>query len=161
MTPSEADVTLEGLRNPIRTRGDSEQIEKGLEFMPKFDGAGLIPCITQDAETLNVLMFAFMNEQALRLTISTGFAHYYSRSRGKLWKKGETSGHLQKVLAVRVDCDQDVLLLRVEQTEAACHVGYRSCFFRELDKIGEYTDGSLRVVEVAPVFDPSSVYGKT
>ncbi len=96
----------------------------------KFDERGLICAIAQDAESGEVLMQAYMNEEALRLTAETGFAHYYSRSRKCLWKKGETSGHVQKVLSMAFDCDRDCLLLGVEQTGAACHTGNRSCFFR-------------------------------
>ncbi len=94
----------------------------------------LIPAIAQDARTGEVLMLAYMNCESLKKTLSTGYAHYYSRSRQKLWKKGETSGHVQKVRAVRLDCDKDAILLRVEQTGPACHTGRANCFFR---KIGE------------------------
>ncbi|MDU9376442.1 Phosphoribosyl-AMP cyclohydrolase [Methanocorpusculaceae archaeon Sp1] len=94
---------------------------------------GLIPVIVQDAATKTVLMFAYANEEAVRLTRNTGFAHYYSRSRNRLWKKGEESGHLQKIIEIRVDCDADCLLYLVEQTGCACHEGYFSCFFRNLD----------------------------
>ncbi|MDR0980994.1 MAG: phosphoribosyl-AMP cyclohydrolase [Methanocalculaceae archaeon] len=97
-----------------------------------YDG-GLIPVIVQDAATRTVLMFAYANPQAVALTRETGFAHYYSRSRQKLWKKGEESGHLQKVCEIRVDCDGDCLLYLVEQTGCACHEGYFSCFFRTID----------------------------
>lgn len=94
---------------------------------------GLIPVVVQDFESGQVLMFAYANEEAVSLTRSTGFAHYFSRSRGKLWKKGEESGHLQKVKEILVDCDCDTLLYIVEQTGCACHEGYRSCFFRNID----------------------------
>jgi len=94
---------------------------------------GLVAVITQDAETGDVLMFAYANEEAVRKTVETGYAHYYSRSRQKLWKKGEESGHLQKVTDILVDCDADALLYRVIQTGCSCHEGYRSCFFRDLD----------------------------
>ena len=93
-------------------------------------GNGLVSAIAQDAETKEVLMCAFMNREAFEATVKTGYAHYYSRSRKSLWKKGETSGHLQKVREIRVDCDQDCVLLLVEQTGAACHTGNRSCFYR-------------------------------
>lgn len=98
----------------------------------KFDERGLICAIAQDAESGDVLMQAYMNEEALRLTFETGYAHYYSRSRSCLWKKGETSGHVQKVLGATFDCDRDCLLLQIEQTGAACHTGNRSCFFQEV-----------------------------
>lgn len=111
---------------------------------------GLIPVIVQDAATKDVLMMAYANDEAVRLTRETGFAHYYSRSRKKLWKKGEESGHFQKVLRILTDCDEDCLVYEVEQTGAACHTGYRTCFFRTLD--GE--------VIGTKVFDPEKVYKK-
>jgi phosphoribosyl-AMP cyclohydrolase len=117
----------------------------------KYPEGGLIPVIVQDQKTRDVLMMAYANEEAVHLTESTGFAHYYSRSRKKLWKKGEESGHFQKVVQILVDCDEDCLIYEVEQTGAACHTGYRSCFFRTIDgtTIGK------------KVFDPEKVYGKT
>ncbi|HJJ95239.1 MAG TPA: phosphoribosyl-AMP cyclohydrolase [Methanocorpusculum sp.] len=99
----------------------------------KYSHHGLIPVVVQDAGNKDILMFAYANEEAVKLTVSTGFAHYFSRSRGKLWKKGEESGHLQKLVDIRVDCDADVLLYLVEQEGCACHEGFRSCFFRDLD----------------------------
>ena len=111
---------------------------------------GLIPVIVQDARNREVLMMAYANDEAVRLTQETGFAHYYSRSRKKLWKKGEESGHFQKVLRVLTDCDEDCLIYEVEQTGAACHTGYMSCFFRTLD--GEIVG--------TKVFDPEKVYKK-
>ena len=97
----------------------------------KFNDAGLVPAITQDAKTKRVLMMAWMNEEAVQQTLETGFAHYYSRSRNKQWKKGESSGHVQKVLDIFLDCDGDTILLLIEQTGAACHTNRESCFFRE------------------------------
>jgi phosphoribosyl-AMP cyclohydrolase len=111
---------------------------------------GLIPVIVQDAQSKDVLMMAYANEEAVRLTQETGFAHYYSRSRKKLWKKGEESGHFQKVARVLADCDEDCLVYEVDQTGAACHLGYRSCFFRTLDG----------TVVGTKIFDPDTVYGK-
>jgi len=111
---------------------------------------GLIPVIVQDAQSRDVLMMAYANDEAVRLTQETGFAHYYSRSRKKLWKKGEESGHFQKVLRILADCDEDCLIYEVEQTGAACHTGYRTCFFRTLD--GD--------VVGTKVFDPEKVYKK-
>jgi phosphoribosyl-AMP cyclohydrolase len=111
---------------------------------------GIIPVIVQDAQSKDVLMMAYANEEAVRLTQETHFAHYYSRSRKKLWKKGEESGHFQKVVRVLADCDEDCLIYEVEQTGAACHLGYRSCFFRKLDG----------TVVATRVFDPEKVYGK-
>jgi phosphoribosyl-AMP cyclohydrolase len=111
---------------------------------------GLLPVIVQDYGTKEVLMFAFMNEEAFRLTIETGLAHYYSRSRNKLWKKGEESGHVQHVKKIFIDCDADCLLIMIDQDTAACHTGYVSCFYRtvEGDIVGK------------KAFDPASVYGK-
>ncbi len=100
------------------------------ELRPKFDADGLVAAIAQDAESGDVLMLAWMNAEALRLTLETGKATYWSRSRGALWVKGETSGHTQAVLEVRVDCDQDAVLLKVRQTGGACHTGRGSCFYR-------------------------------
>jgi phosphoribosyl-AMP cyclohydrolase len=113
---------------------------------------GLVPAIAQDAATGEVLMLAYMNEEAWEQTLATGDAHYWSRSRNTLWRKGGTSGHVQKVRSVRLDCDSDTVLLLVEQLGgAACHKGYKSCFFRELK------DG--QVAECSPlVFDPKEVY---
>jgi phosphoribosyl-AMP cyclohydrolase len=115
----------------------------------KFEN-GLIPVIVQDAQTREILMMAYANEEAIRLTDETGFAHYYSRSRKKLWKKGEESGHFQKVLRILSDCDEDCLIYEVQQTGAACHTGYMSCFYRTLDG----------TVTGSKVFDPEKVYKK-
>lgn len=98
-----------------------------------FSADGLIPVIVQDAETKDVLMFAFANREAVSLTLETGYAHYFSRSRNKLWKKGEESGHLQTVHDILTDCDEDVLIYLVSQEGCACHEGYRSCFFRDIE----------------------------
>jgi phosphoribosyl-AMP cyclohydrolase len=114
---------------------------------PDFRG-GLLPVIVQDSKTLEVLMFAYMNEEAFSLTLETGLAHYFSRSRQKLWKKGEESGHFQHVKEARIDCDEDCLLLLVEQDTAACHTGYVSCFYRDIDG---------RIVGTK-VFEPGDVY---
>jgi len=108
----------------------------------------LIPVVVQDIHTHEVLMVAYANQKAVELTRSTGYAHYYSRSRKKMWKKGEESGHFQKVERILVDCDEDCLIYEVEQTGAACHMGYRSCFFRTID--GEIISEQI--------FDPSRVY---
>jgi phosphoribosyl-AMP cyclohydrolase len=115
----------------------------------KFSG-GLIPVIVQDAKSGVVLMMAYANEEAVRLTEKTGYAHYYSRSRKKLWRKGEESGHVQNVVRILVDCDEDCLIYEVEQTGAACHTGYPTCFYRTLD--GMIITGN--------VFDPETVYKK-
>lgn len=117
--------------------------------MVKFNADGLVPAITQDIRTDEVLMLAYMNEESLRKTLETGKAHYYSRSRQKLWLKGETSGHFQQVRSISVDCDGDTLLLKVNQTGAACHTGHRSCFFTRLDaeelKAGIRQEGASKV----------------
>lgn len=124
-----------------------------MKFQPDFS-RGLLPAIAQDADSLEVLMLAWMNEAAWQATLATGEAHYYSRSRQKLWHKGESSGNVQEIAAIRLDCDNDAILLLVRQRGgAACHTGRRSCFYREW-RAGD-------VVECAPaVFDPEKVYGK-
>ncbi|MEM1222981.1 MAG: phosphoribosyl-AMP cyclohydrolase [Verrucomicrobiota bacterium] len=147
-------------------RESVEQVEEGNELAPKFDQLGVIPCITIHADSREVLMFAFMNPEALTLTIETGLAHYWSRSRRKLWKKGESSGMFQNVRRMLVDDDQDCIVLEVDLTqptvggkEASCHVGYRSCFYREVT-IGK-SEGpvGLRFTEDSKSFDPKAVYG--
>jgi len=135
---------------------ESKQIEEGLEFTPKFNSDGLIPAIAQDAKTGQVLMVAWMNREALDHTIATGRATYYSRSRKKLWKKGEESGHVQTVRQILVDCDQDCLILKVAVDEGQCHVGYQSCFYRAL-KPGTASD--LEFI-AQKVYDPAAAYGK-
>jgi phosphoribosyl-AMP cyclohydrolase / phosphoribosyl-ATP pyrophosphohydrolase len=104
------------------------QVNPGL--VPDFHKQALIPAVVQDAESLEVLMLAYMDREAWEATLSTGFGHYHSRSRDSLWKKGETSGHVQEVVEIRLDCDEDTILLRVRQTGPACHTGNRSCFYR-------------------------------
>src|SRR4029078_9754474 len=108
-------------------------IEEGLAFTPKFDANGLVTVVVTDAKSGDVLMVAHMNEEALRKTIASGEAWYYSRSRESLWRKGETSGHVQRVVEMRLDCDQDAIWIRVEQTGAACHTGRHSCFYRKIE----------------------------
>ncbi len=131
-----------------------QNIEEGLEFTPKFDENGLIPVIAQDAKTSQVLMVAYMNRAALDATIQTGCATYFSRSRQKLWKKGEESGHVQKVEQILVDCDQDCIVLKVTVDAGQCHVGYQSCFYRAL-KAG--SDKELENI-AEKVFDPKETY---
>jgi phosphoribosyl-AMP cyclohydrolase len=121
----------------------------------KFDSAGLVPIIVQDVANGQVLMMAYMNREAIEKTLSTGKIHTYSRSRGRLALKGESSAHFQHVREVRTDCDRDVLLFKVEQDVAACHEGYRSCFFRQLDA----DSGEWKTAE-KKVFDPDAVYKK-
>ena len=117
------------------TAASTEDLELGTVLAPRFDANGLIAAVTTHAETGEVLMLAWMNAEALRLTLDTGEAHYFSRSRNALWKKGETSGQIQKVVEVRVDCDQDAVLLKVlpQGDGGACHVGFRSCFYRVVE----------------------------
>lgn len=135
---------------------ESKQIEEGLQFTPKFNADGLIPAIAQDATTGQVLMVAYMNDEALARTIATGRATYYSRSRKKLWKKGEESGHVQQVQQILVDCDQDCLIVKVTVDAGQCHVGYQSCFYRAL-KPG--SDKDLDFI-AEKVYDPKAAYGK-
>lgn len=136
-----------------------EQVEEGTELAPKFDENGLIPCITTDYTTGEVLMHAYMNAEALARTIETGIAHYWSRSRQTLWRKGESSGLVQQVQEIRIDDDQDCIWLRVEiPGGASCHVGYRSCFYRSIP-FGAHAGAPLAFKESKKVFDPKAVYG--
>ena len=134
----------------------TKQIEEGSEFIPKFDNNGLIPAIAQDAETGKILITAYINRASLELTIQSGYATYFSRARQKLWKKGEESGHIQKVEQILVDCDQDCLVLRVTVDAGQCHVGYQSCFYRALKK------GSGKQLEFVAekVYEPKKTYRK-
>ena len=136
--------------------GTKQDIEEGVEFIPKFDDNGLITAIAQDSQTGQILMVAYMNRQALEKTIQTGYATYFSRSRQNLWKKGEQSGHFQKVEQILVDCDQDCLILKVAVDAGQCHVGYRSCFYRALKK---HTDKKLEFI-ADKVFNPQKTYRK-
>ena len=144
---------------PARTT----EVELGTELQPKFGPDGLIPCITTDHVTNEVLMFAFMYAESLALTIRTGKASYWSRSRNQLWVKGEESGNSQLVKELRVDCDQDVILLKVDNVGgAACHNGYPSCFYRKLAPKADAADpASLKLIFADErVFDPATVYKK-
>ncbi|MFZ0766994.1 phosphoribosyl-AMP cyclohydrolase [Bradyrhizobium sp.] len=140
----------------MSTSSDSNAIEEGLSFQPKFDASGLVTCVATDASTSEVLMVAHMNEEALRRTIASGEAWYYSRSRQALWRKGEISGHVQRVVEMRMDCDQDAVWIRVEQAGAACHTGRHSCFYRKV----EAADGGARLsfVDAGRKFDPKTIY---
>ena len=111
---------------------NNKELEEGLNFTPRFDANGLIPCITTDTKDGQVLMMAYMNEEALEKTLETGEVHYWSRSRGELWHKGATSGNTQQVIEIKTDCDQDCLWISVE-AGPACHTGRNSCFYRTLD----------------------------
>jgi len=137
-----------------------EEVEEGQILAPKFGEDCLIPCVTTDADSGEVLMLGWMNADALRLTLETGEAHYFSRSRQVLWRKGATSGLTQRVIEARVDDDQDAIWLRVAVagSGASCHVGYRSCFYRAIP-IGPDAGGALRFTETVRTFDPVAVYG--
>ena len=146
---------------PARTT--SAEIELGTTLQPKFGADGLIPCITTDHLTNEVLMFAFMNAESLALTLATGKASYWSRSRNKLGVKGEESGNAQLVKELRVDCDQDVILLKVDNVGgASCHNGYKSCFYRKLAPGATAADSTSLKLELVgrPLFDPATVYKK-
>jgi phosphoribosyl-AMP cyclohydrolase len=141
-------------------RGSAEQVEEGAKLAPKFDADGLVTCVTTDAASGELLMVAHMNAEAFARTIESGEAWYFSRSRRKLWRKGESSGHVQRVTEMRIDCDQDAVWIKVEQTGAgACHTGRRSCFYRGVP-LGKAPDKSL-VLEFREdkAFDPQKVYG--
>lgn len=135
-------------------------LESGSIFAPKFDANGLVTAVTVEAGSNEVLMVAHMNAEAIAETLRSGHATYWSRSRGKLWKKGETSGELQELVELRTDCDQDALVVVVRQTGhgAACHTGRKSCFYRRVEMI----DGDIRLSDTgdAPLFDPEEVYGR-
>ena len=139
-----------------------EQVEEGAQLAPKFDAHGLIPAVTTDFDSGELLMHGYMNAEALALTISTGEAHYYSRSRKALWHKGATSGLTQKIRELRIDDDQDCVWLRVDVAGgASCHVGYRSCFYRTVPAGADTPTGSpleLTFTETEKVFDPEEVY---
>ncbi len=132
--------------------GDAAR-ETGSELNVKYNADGLVPAILQDVETGEILMMAWMNEGALKHTLETGKAAFYSRSRGKFWIKGESSGHTQDVQEVLIDCDQDTLVIKVKSNGPACHVGYQSCFYRSLD-----ADGQTLAFNAERVFDPDDVY---
>jgi phosphoribosyl-AMP cyclohydrolase len=136
------------------------EIEEGLAFAPQFGADGLITAVVTDVKSGDVLMVAHMNAEAVAKTIASGEAWYYSRSRKTLWKKGETSGHVQRVVELRVDCDQDALWLKVEQAgEGACHTGRRSCFYRAVP-LGKNGALKLEFRNADRMFDPQSVYAE-
>jgi len=142
-------------------QGDNKsEIEEGAVFAPRFDADGLIPVVATSASTGEVLMLAYMNSEALARTIETGEAHYWSRSRGRLWRKGEESGNSQRVVEMRTDCDQDAIWLKVETAgaEAACHTGRRSCFYRAVPLGAPGGGVSLSFVDAERQFDPEAVY---
>lgn len=148
-------------KNVFAARGGKAEIEEGLDFAPKFDTNGLIPALAMDATTREPLMLAYMNAESLRRTVEIGEAVYWSRSRQEFWHKGATSGHTQKIVEIRTDCDQDALILVVEQVGAgACHTGRGSCFYRKV--VAANIDGAAKLEWIGPgkSFDPADVYGK-
>ena len=143
-------------------RKSIEQVEESTELAPKFDENGLIPVVTTDFSSGEVLMQGYMNEEALKKTISLGEAVYFSRSRQALWHKGKTSGLIQKIKEIRIDDDQDCVWLRVDvKGGASCHVGYRSCFYRSIPMDNNKSKVVLKFEEGEKVFDPNKVYGDT
>jgi phosphoribosyl-AMP cyclohydrolase len=150
----------------FEARDSVGQVEEGKGLAPKFDDRGLITAVTTDARTGEVLMQGYMTAEALRLTISTGEAHYFSRSRQSLWHKGASSGFVQRVVELLIDDDQDCIWLKVDVAGgASCHVGYRSCFYRRVPTGAEFASGNkdghveLEWTEHEKVFDPAEVYG--
>ena len=140
--------------------GSAAEVEEGRAFAPQFDADGLVTCVATDARSGDVLMVAHMNAQALQRTIATGEAWYFSRSRGTLWRKGESSGHVQRVVELRIDCDQDAVWIKVEQEGAgACHTGRRSCFYRAVP-LGKNGAVTLEFRDAERTFDPKAVYGQ-
>jgi len=142
--------------SPFQPAGSAPELEEGLALTPKFDADGLVTAVATDVISGDVLMVAHMNVEALAKTIATGEAWYYSRSRRALWRKGETSGHTQRVVEMRIDCDQDAVWIKVEQVAGACHTGRRSCFYRTVP-LG--TPGTVTLEFVGErVFDPKAAY---
>lgn len=142
--------------SPFKPAGSASELEEGLALTPKFDAEGLVTAVATDAVSGDVLMVAHMDAQALAKTIESGEAWYYSRSRRALWKKGESSGHTQRVVELRIDCDQDAVWLKVEQIAGACHTGRRSCFYRKAP-VGKPGAVTLEFVGER-VFDPKAAY---
>jgi phosphoribosyl-AMP cyclohydrolase len=143
-------------------RGKKADLEEGLDFAPKFDADGLIPALAMDAATREPLMLAYMNATSLKMTLELGEAVYWSRSRQEIWHKGATSGHTQKIIEIRTDCDQDALILLVDQRGAgACHSGRESCFYRKVSATaGEGGPAKLEFIGEGRAFDPAEVYGR-
>jgi len=142
--------------SPFAAPAAAAELEEGLALTPKFDADGLVTCVATDAGSGDVLMVAHMNAEALARTIATGEAWYYSRSRRALWRKGETSGHTQRVVEMRIDCDQDAVWIKVQQTIAACHTGRLSCFYRAVP-LGKPGAATLEF-RAERVFDPKAQY---
>ncbi len=137
------------------------ELEEGTALTPRYNEQGLIPVICNDAETGDVLMFAWMNAEALAVSIETGTACYWSRSRGKLWRKGETSGNAQEIVEMRTDCDQDVIWIRVKQQGgAACHTGRKSCFYRSITvRMADAPNPEMKFTDAKRLFNPEDIYG--
>mgnify|MGYP002885283916 FL=1 len=149
------------MSNMFKKRENVQEIEEGLLLSPKFDNDGLIPVVTTCSKTEEVLMQGYMNVEALKRTIETKEAHYWSRSRKQIWHKGKTSGYIQKVIEIRIDDDQDSIWLKVDIGQgASCHVGYRSCFYRSipLGKIENARNIKMNFEEKEKIFDPEEVY---
>jgi phosphoribosyl-AMP cyclohydrolase len=145
---------------PFASRASTEEVEESRTLAPKFDADGLVTCVATDARSGEVLMVAHMNAEALRKTIASGEAWYFSRSRRALWRKGESSGHVQRVVEMRIDCDQDAVWIRVEQEgPGACHTGRRSCFYRAVP-VGKTGAVTLEFRDGEKTFDPKAVYGE-
>ncbi len=143
----------------FKKRISVKEVEEGKKLSPKFDERGLIPVITTDFNTKEVLMHGFMNEEALKKTIETKEVHYFSRSRNEIWHKGKTSGFIQKVKSIRIDDDQDSIWVAVDIGDgASCHVGYKSCFYRSIDSDSKNNDATLKFEEKEKKFDPEKVY---
>lgn len=145
----------------FKKRVSVEEVEEGFSFQPKFDSSGLIPVITIEFETNEVLMHGYSNEEALKLTMSSKKAHYFSRSRQQIWKKGEKSGLFQNIKQIKIDDDQDCLIyfVNLEGKKASCHVGYKSCFYRKLTNEEDKYSAKLEFTEDKKIFDPEKVYG--
>jgi phosphoribosyl-AMP cyclohydrolase len=140
-------------------RGSVREVEEGRALAPRFDRDGLVTCVVTDAGSGELLMVAHMNEEALQKSIATGEAWYYSRSRRALWHKGEVSGHVQRIVEMRIDCDQDAVWIRVEQQgPGACHTGRRSCFYRKVP-LGRPGAAALEFRDAERTFDPAKTYG--
>jgi phosphoribosyl-AMP cyclohydrolase len=144
---------------PIAQPHSTEEVEEGLALAPKFDADGLVTCVATDVRSGDVLMVAHMNAEALRKTIASGEAWYYSRSRKSLWRKGESSGHVQRVVEMRIDCDQDAVWIKVEQAgPGACHTGRRSCFYRAVVLGADAGHATLEFRAADRTFDPQAAY---
>ena len=154
----------ENYQKKFHKRNSVKEVEEGITLSPKFDENGLIPCVTTDSNTKEVLMVGYMNEEALIKTIEKGEAFYFSRSRQEVWHKGKTSGLIQKINEIRIDDDQDSLWLSVDVagSGASCHVGYKSCFYRSIPKKNKINlELRLKWEEHEKIFDPEEVYGDT